>query len=330
MAMPSDPGLTNDTCIFMEAIPGDGGNQNPNDVWWLSPDITLKGPVSGLENADAGQTNTIKIKFRRKPAASGCSFPGDESITVQAWVANPSLVMAPRVRGSAARVGFIGSAIPPEGGNHVQQIDWTLPAVSVTPTPLFDNPQKPGPKCLVAICYPDSLAPSTSKFFVPGDQHVAQHNLCIMVAPGTSIKLEVNTFNPAAPSPPATPLGVKLRAVLDLLPSNFVKKMVLSRVQTLPGFQQIRNAGLPQGFAFDLTGLLASDIVDKSHTSGPVQPPHPNPSYEAKVELSGEPTKIKFLANLKGAQPGEVCIFHLTQTFKDLAQGGITLAVLKT
>ena len=323
--MPNDPGLAGDTCIFMEAIPGDGGNQNPNDVWWLSPDITLIGPVSGLDRADAGQSNAIKIKFRRKPAGSGCTFPGDESINVEAWVANPSLVMAPRRRGSAARVGFIGSPLPAEGGTHIQQIDWTPPSAS-HPTPLFDNPQEPGSKCLVALCYPNSLTPSTSQFFVPGDQHLAQHNLCILVASSDKALLEVNTFNPAnlAVLPP-----VKLRAVLDLTPSAFVKKMVLTRVHALPGFQQIRASGLPQGFSFDLTGLQASQVVDKSHTSGPVAPLHPNPSYEAMAELSGNLTKIKFLASLKGSQPGDVCIFHLTQTFKDLAQGGLTLAVLK-
>lgn len=324
--MPNDPGLAADNCIFMEAIPGDGGNQNPNDVWWLSPDITLTGPVSGLDIADAGQINTIKIKFHRKPAASACVFPGDESITVEAWVANPSLVMAPRHRGSAARVGFIGSPLPTEGGNRVQQIDWKPPSAS-HPTPLFDNPQEPGSKCLVALCYPNSLTPSTSKFFVPGDQHVAQHNLCILVASSDKALLEVNTFNPANL---AVLPAVKVRAVLDLTPSAFVKKMVLTRVQPLPGFQQIRTAGLPQGFTFDLTGFAVSDVIDKSHSSGPVVPPHLNPSYEAKVELSGNLTKIKFVANLKGAQPGEVCIFHLTQTFKDVAQGGLTLAVLKT
>jgi len=324
--MPNDPGLAGDSCIFMEAIPGDGGNQNPNDVWWLSPDITLTGPVSGLENADAGQTNTIKIRYRRKAAGSGCVFPGDESINVEAWVANPSLVMAPQHQGSAARVGFIGSPLPPEGGNRVQQIDWTPPSAP-HPTPLFDNPQKPGPKCLVARCYPDSLTPSPNKFFVPGDQHVAQHNLCILVASSDKAQLEVNTFNPAnlAVLPP-----VKVRAVLDLTPSTFVKKMVLTRVQALPGFQQIRTSGLPQGFTFDLTGLQVSQIVDTSHSSGPAAPPHPNPGYEAKVALSENLTKIKFRANLKGAQPGEVCIFHLTQTLKDVAQGGLTLAVLKT
>ena len=323
--MPNDPGLAGDSCIFMEAIPGDSGNQNPNDVWWLSPDITLAGPVSGLDRADAGESNAIKIKFRRKASGSGCSFPGDESIIVEAWVANPSLVMAPRRRGSAARVGFIGSPLPPEGGNHIQQIDWTPPSASL-PTPLFGNPQEPGSKCLVALCYPSSLTPSTSQFFVPGDQHVAQHNLCILVASSDKALLEVNTFNPAnlAVLPP-----VKLRAALDLIPSTFVKKMVLTRVQGLPGFQQIRTAGLPQGFTFDLTGLQVSEVIDNSHSSVPVVPPHLNPSYEAKAQLSGNLTKIKFVANLKGAQPGEVCIFHLTQTFKDVAQGGLTLAVFK-
>ena len=113
--MPNDPGLAGDTCIFMEAIPGDGGLQNPADVWWLSPDITLTGHTSGLETADAGP-NKILVRFHRKPAGT-CNFPGDESITVEAWVANPSLVMAPQVHGSAARVGFIGSPLPAEGGS---------------------------------------------------------------------------------------------------------------------------------------------------------------------------------------------------------------------
>jgi hypothetical protein len=79
--MPNDPGLTGDSCIFMEAIPGDGGNQNPNDVWWLSPDIILTGPVSGLDRADAGQSNEIKIKFHRKASGSGCSFPATKAST---------------------------------------------------------------------------------------------------------------------------------------------------------------------------------------------------------------------------------------------------------
>lgn len=325
--MPNDPGLAADTCIFMEAIPGDGGNQNAADVWWLSPDITLTGRSAGLENADAGP-NQILVRFHRKPAGT-CNFPGDESITVQAWVANPSLVMAPSVRGSVARVGFIGSTLPAEGGSHTQQIDWTPPSASL-PTPFgSENPQKAGPKCIVAICYPDSLEPSTTKFFVPGDQHLAQHNLSVVPTTDAKVTFKVNTFNPSPPPPGlVAPVGVKLRAVLDLAPSAFVKKMVLTRLNPLAGFHQLRATPLPLGFGFDLTGLQATQVVDNSHTTGTGLPPHVT-SFEALVQLAATLTPITFGANLKGVQPGEACIFHLTQTFKDLPQGGLTLVLLK-
>ena len=75
--MPDDPGPAGDTCIFMDAIPGDGGAHHANDLWWLSPDIELTGPVSGPDNADAGQVNPTIVRFHRKAAASGCHFPGD-------------------------------------------------------------------------------------------------------------------------------------------------------------------------------------------------------------------------------------------------------------
>ena len=145
--MANDPGLSNDSCIFMEAIPGDGGNQNSHDVWWLSPDIRLVGPASGPDVADAGQINPVQVKFHRKAGNSGCHFPGDESIAVELWVANPSLVMSPRVAGSAARIGFIGSPLPAEGGSGTQQIDWDVPAAAPP-----DDPQSPGHKCLIARC----------------------------------------------------------------------------------------------------------------------------------------------------------------------------------
>lgn len=322
--MPSDPGLAADTCIFMEAIPGDGGNQNAADVWWLSPDITLTGHAVGLENADAGP-NTILVRFHRKPAGA-CNFPGDESTTVEVWVANPSLVMAPQVPGSTARVAFIGSPLPAEGGSHTQPIDWTPPRVLPAPF-VFENPQQPGPKCLVAICYPDSLTPTNTKFFVPGDQHFAQHNLCVVPTTETKITFKINTFNPSAPTNLVAP-PVKLRAVMDLAPTDFVKKVILTRVKPLHGFQQLRTVPLPLGFGFDLAGLQATQVVDNSHPTGLGLPPHV-PSFEALVQLPATLTQITFGANLKGIQPGEACIFHLTQTFKDYPQGGLTLVLLK-
>jgi hypothetical protein len=72
--MASDPGFASDTCIFMEAAPGDAGVHDGNGIWWLSPDLSLVGPTSGLDQADAGQVNKIRVKVRRKPVASNCTL----------------------------------------------------------------------------------------------------------------------------------------------------------------------------------------------------------------------------------------------------------------
>ena len=328
--MPSDPGLSNDSCIFIEAATGDGGNHNPNSVWWLSPDIELVGPVSGPDSADAGQTNPVTVNFHRKSADSNCNFPGDESLNVEVWVANPSLVISPRVQLSSARVGFIGSAVPAEGASGAQQIDWDAPAA---PPP--DDPQSAGHKCLIARAYPSSGVPSTSAFFVPGDQHVAQHNLCVVRSSRNPLNFTVNTVNPSATPPPQLnpPPNAKLRAVLDLHPNTFVRNTILSRLALFAGFTQLRTHPLSGGFRFDLTNLHASNIVDHSHpVIAPPFPPFVAPSFEASVVLNPRlVTPITFLADLAAAARGEACIFHLIQTsLTNVVEGGLTLVALKT
>jgi hypothetical protein len=335
--MANDPGLTNDTCIFMEAISGDKGNHDSNNVWWLSPDIGLIGPVSGLDNADAGQVNPVKIKFHRRGAGSNCLFPGDEAITVELWVANPSLAMSPRVHGSAKRIGFIGSPLPAEGANGTQQIDWDVPAA----VPV-DDPQSPGHKCLIARSYPDSGAPDNSGFFVPDDQHVAQRNLAIVASTSQTLRFRVNTLNPtSALTPPPHIARVKLRAILDLNPTEFVRRTVLNSLKSHAGFQQLRTRPLNFGFRFDLTGFQPAQVVDHSHPGLLTPfPPNTNPSFEAQIALEpGHLIRVPFAANLKGTLPpsgfnevavGEACIFHLIQTsVNDEAQGGLTLVALK-
>src|SRR5438128_11317581 len=83
--MPNDPGLSADTCIFMEAVSGDGGVHNGNGTWWLSPDVSLTGPTSGPDKADPGQHNAIQITSHRKAAGSDCVFPFSESLSVEVW-----------------------------------------------------------------------------------------------------------------------------------------------------------------------------------------------------------------------------------------------------
>ena len=216
--MANDPGLSNDTCIFVEAITGDGGSHDPNNVWWLSPDINLVGALSGLDSGDAGHTNIITVTFHRKGATSNCTFPGDESINVEAWVANPSLAISPKIPGSATRVGLIGSPLPAEGATASQQIEW-----HARPGPNPGDPQSSGQKCLVARAYPSSGVPNTVSFCMPGDQHVAQHNLCLIASASTTLTFNVNTVGSGnTPTLINPPPNAKLRAVLDLNSSHFV------------------------------------------------------------------------------------------------------------
>jgi hypothetical protein len=328
--MANDPGLSPDTCIFLEAETGDGGAHNASHVWWLSPDIELIGPVSGIDNADAGQINPVTVRFHRKPDTSNCVFPGDESLVTELWVANPSLVIAPHISQSSARAGLIGSPLPGAGDTATQEIDFTPSAA-----PTLTDPHSPGSKCLVARVFPSSLSPSASKFFLPGDEHVVQHNLCTVRTSTNAFSFTVNTCGTTliqSPLPLQPKPNARLRAVLDLRPINFVKNTVLSRLNSFPGFQQLTTVPLKGGFKFDLTHVKASNIVDHSHP--PLLPPFPpgaDPSYQADVVLDGRHiTSIPFLVNLTSLPQNVACIFHLIQlNILNVVEGGLTLVILK-
>jgi hypothetical protein len=323
--MAIDPGLAGDTCIFIEAVPHDGGAHSQQNVWWLSPDITLVGPVSGPDTADAGQVNPVNVRFHRKPATSNCHFAGDESVSVQLWVANPSLMMSPHVRGSVGLAGFIGSPMPPEGGSHTQQVDWTPTGVA------GEDPLGAGQKCLVARCFSDSGSPGTN-FFLPEDQHVAQHNLCVARVTGHGLVFKFNTVNPLPfIDPPPLTAEVKLRAVLDLAPDHFVSPTVLRWLNVVPGFQQLRKTALTGGFKFDLAHLPVSHVTDHSHQGLIGFPNAGPPSFEAQVELPVRSVvHLSFSADFSNVSPGEACIFHLIQTSTgNVAEGGLTLLALK-
>jgi hypothetical protein len=318
--MANDPGLAGDTCIFMEATSGDGGTHNPNGTWWLSPDISLVGPTSGPDKADPGQVNPVQVNFHRKAAQSNCVFSGGESITVELWVGNPSLAMTPDNPASTFRVLIIGSPLPPEGGSGVQPIDWTPPQ-GLPP----NDPQSSGHKCLIARCYPDNLTPSSTNFFVPDDQHVAQHNICIVPCggPGAARRPGPCGFSVATVNPHAKKAQrVTLRAVLDLKPNDFVRKTVLTRAKRVQGFHELATEP-PHGFKFELRDFPKAEVTDHSHGGG-------HPSFEARVELApAQFTHIEFVADLSGGQLGAGYIFHLTQTGADgHPQGGLTLVMV--
>jgi len=314
--MPNDPGMAGDTCFYMEAVSGDGGTHDPAGTWWLSPDIQLTGPVSGPDNADPGQTNPVVVKFHRKSANTDCNTPGDESITVQLWVGNPSLAMAPNNPASTFMIANIGSPMPAPGATGTQPVDWSVPS-GLPP----DNPQAPGHKCLIARCFPDSLSPSNSNFFLPDDPHLAQHNICIVPCPEKKmlqhqLHFKVSTLNPGRER-------ARLRAVLDLKPREFVGRTVLTRLKKVHGFNQLATAAPTHGFKFELSAFSPSNVHDNSHSG-----PHPN--FEAEVTLTNHVVHLDFIADLTGTQAGDAFIYHLTQT--DTAghpQGGLTLVLVR-
>ena len=320
--MPNDPGFSRDTCIFMEAVSGDGGVHNGGGVWWLSPDVSLTGATSGPDKADPGQHNTVNVTFHRKAAGSDCVFPGAESLTVEVWVGNPALVMTPNNPASTKRIQFIGSPLPAEGGSGVQPTDWVPPAG----LPASD-PQSAGHKCLIARCYPDNLTPSPNAFFAPDDQHVAQHNICIVPCGGPGAarrpgpcRFIVATLNPNREQADT----VTLRAIADLKPDKFVRALVLSRLKAVPGFRRLATTP-PAGFKLESSAWRGAEMSDRTRPRGK-QPP----TYEAKVKLGrGRFINFAFIADLSKGKLGDAYIFHLTQRGSDRRpQGGLTIVMV--
>lgn len=324
--MANDPGLSGDTCIFMESVTGDGGVHNAN-VWWLSPDIILNGPVSGPDKADPGQNNPVQVRFHRKGANSDCTFPGAEALNVELYAGNPSIAMTPNNQGSTALIQLIGTPVPQEGTSAIQVINWTPPSgVPVS------NPQSPGHKCLIARVYPDNLTPSSTNFFAPGDQHVAQRNICIVPCdgPGAARRpgpcgFKVTTVNIHEKQREK----VTLRALLDMRPNAFVRETVLKSLKRFAGFKRLA-VRPPQNFRFELREFPHAEINDQSRLGCLGILLGGKRSYQASITLEpAQLIRVPFQANLEGAAFGDAYIFHLTQFGEaNDPQGGLTLVMV--
>lgn len=329
--MPKDPGLAADTCIYMEAIAGDGGVHDINDVWWLSPDIILTGATSGPDKADPGANNTVQVKFHMQAAIlNQCVLPaGTESITAEFWVGTPSLAMTPDNPASTKRIDGIGSTIPADGATVTKTFVWN-PPTGLDPA----DPQSPGHKCLIARCYPDPLIPSNTSFFVPDDPHVAQRNICIVPCggPGAAKRpgacgLEVATVNPDGKRSQT----VTLRAVVDLYPGSLVKKMVLESLGRTRGFNRLATRP-PQSFGFELRDFPDAKVTDNSKLGclGLLFGGKERRNHDAQINLNpGQFTRFDFIADLSGAELGDAYVFHLRQIGADKRdQGGLTVVMV--
>jgi hypothetical protein len=324
MATKTDPGLSADTCFYIEAASGDGG-LHTSSVWWLSPDIVLTGPASGSDRADPGQINPVEVHFHQ--TGTQCSSTGDEALIVELWVGNPSIAMSPANSASTSLVMRTGSPMPLPGNSGSQLINWTPP--SGVPA---SDPQSPGHKCLIARCYPDSLIPSPIEFFVPDDPHVAQRNICIVPCGGPGAakspgpcEFEVTTANLNQREAER----VRLRAVVDLRPNSFVRETVLKLLERQPGFKQLAMRP-PRGFRFELREFPDAQINDRTKPGCLGILAGGSRYYEAIINLAAaQVTRFNFVADLSGSEFGEAHIFHLTQSSaKDARQGGLTVVMV--
>ena len=325
--MAKDPGLAADTCLFIESTSGDGGVHNAN-VWWLSPDIVLNGPVSGADKADPGQINSVDVTFHSKSAESNCLSPGDESLLVQLWVGNPAIAMTPNNSNSAKLILTTGATVPLAGASGTQHFDWTPPAG----VPASD-PESPGHKCLIARCYPDSLTPSQLSFFAPEDQHVAQRNICVVPCggPGAARRPGPCGFDLITANVNAKEFEqVTIAATLDLHPSKFVRNTVLQHLEKQPGFRKLGTRA-PRAFRFELRDFPDAKIGDHSTPPGCLGLLLGGQRrFEASLRLdANQVANLHFVADLQNSEFGDAFIFHLTQTGPaNQAQGGLTLVMV--
>jgi hypothetical protein len=316
--MPNDPGLAADTATYLEAIAGDNGVHDSQAVFWLSPDIQLTGPVSGIDKADPGVVNTVDVIYHA--TANGTLPPGTEFVVLELWVANPSLVMAPDNTQSTAHIDSLGQATLAPGGSGTCHFLWTPPPPAAVPA---TDPQAPGHKCLIARAYGDPLTPSSTNFFAPDDPHVAQHNICIVPCggPGAATKpagcgTAVTTANVWP-----RPQKARIRASLDTAPSKTVREIVIARLKGVKGFQRLAAKG-PKSFGFTFADVKARTLTAPRLTKGE--------AVESEVLLEpGQVITFRFAADLSGGKLGEAHIFHLTHAGEaGDVQGGLTVVLL--
>ena len=316
--MPNDPALVPDTSTFMEAVAGDGGTHNTAGVWWLSPDIQLIGSVSGPDKADPGVDNIVNVTLH-SAGQNGSLPPGTESLSIELWVANPSLAMAPNNAASTRHIDSIGMQLLPNGGTETYQFHW-VPPQGIAAT----DPEASGHKCLIARSYADPLIPSNMSFFAPEDRHVAQHNICIVPCGGPgavrkpgACSQTVTTINPDFKGPQRT----HLRAVFDQDPSRAIREIIAKRLKHVKGFARLSTKP-PRGFRIEIPEFPKAKAVDKSKGGK-------TPSFDVDLVLNpGQLVQLRFVADLSATKLGEAHVFHLTQTGPAGPQGGLTVVML--
>jgi hypothetical protein len=181
---------------------------------------------------------------------------------------------------------------------------------------------------LVARVYPDTDSAPSGTFDLPNDQHVAQHNICIIPC-GSPCGQDVQTRNLNR----KTTEKVLIRAVADIEPNAHVLKSVRPLLRAAKGFKRL-NTARPPRFRLEFKNL--SEVEYRDNTGKPS--PKGNygrlkvPNFEARLTLKpSKAIKFRFMTDLHEANVGDAFIFHLTHIASNGdVQGGLTIVAVRT
>jgi hypothetical protein len=319
--MAKDAGLNSDSCIYLEAVTGDGGN-HVDPQWWLSPDVFVVGSPSGRV---ALGPNTIKVRTHRK---NNCQLGSEtNNINVQVFACIPGPVINPVPDGVQARLLGTQALLLAAGGT--VEASFTLNATNNA-----SQPEGFGHKCLIARSYPDDLTPDGgSLVHLPEDQHYGQHNICIIEcgAPGAArvpgpCALDVATANANL----EVAENVVLQLVADLRPSKTMLATLMPRLNQIPSFKRIATAE-PRTFDLQLPDFPGAPVHrGRRGCWGLLWGRRAEPTYAASIKLApAQVTHFSVRADLAKSSFGDAHIFHLTQVGADgRVQGGVTVVMI--
>jgi hypothetical protein len=318
-----------DTCLYMEAVPGDAGAHSAAGQWWLSDDVKITGPdtmgrATPGPNQNTPLANTIQVRVHKK---DGCQVSSNV-VLVDVYAGDPALAMTPsfgvaKLTNAANRpnatIDLTTTTVGPSGT--VLPITWNLPLFT-------SGPESPGHKCLIARIYPDSETPSSATFNLPLDQHVVQHNICIIPC-GSPCGQQVQTTNLNR----GKSERVVIRAVADLEPSERVLRAIRPRLEAALSFKRLNTNESPP---FRLEFAKTPNLQTINSTGKPSSPGKygrlKTPNFEAHLKLKAAQTaKFRFTTDLGRAKVGDAFVYHLTHIGANgSVQGGLTIAAVRT
>lgn len=237
--MPKDPGIL-DTCLFMEAIAGDGGAHDPlTGTWWLSPDVQLTSNGGVADVADKNKSNNITVRVHKK---ASCALPGGSTVLVDVYVGNPSLAMAPGSISTKLVATPLLSAASLAGGVATVTAPWT-------PTGSGTDADSPGHRCLIARCSRDTGDTPDAAAFHVEDQHYCQHNITIVeTANDGMVAMKIMTGNPDR----AGLGGMKIQVLEDIKPATSLVRLITPSMKASKSFKEFASTQ-SRNFAVNMT-----------------------------------------------------------------------------